>query len=243
VTARWRWLVIGLGLAACRTGAAVLPDEVAATPGITQHVLPLPDGRALRYTLLIPERYTVDRPSPVVLALHYGGTVTPFYGRGILELLVAPALGELGAVIAAPDALEPGWDNEGNERAVLALLDHLTDSLNVDRSRVVCTGYSMGGTGTWYLAGRHPERFGAAIPIAGRPGASAGWRVPVYVIHGRRDQVVPLGPAEQEVAALRAAGVDARLAVVEDATHYQTERFVPALHQAIPWLRAVWERR
>jgi predicted peptidase len=239
-----RWLpLIVVALAACRTGPAVMPDELAGTPGITQHLLPLPDGRALRYTLLIPERYSVDRPSPLVLALHYGGTVTPFFGRGVLELLVGPALAELGAVIAAPDALEPGWANEGNERAVLALLDHLTDALNVDRSRVVCTGYSMGGTGTWFLAGRHPERFGAAIPIAGRPAVSGTWRVPVYVIHGRQDQVVPLAPAEQEVAALRAAGVDARLAVVEEATHYQTERFVAPLHDAIPWLRAVWDRR
>jgi predicted peptidase len=230
-------------LQACRTGAAAMPDEVAATPGITQHVLPLPDGRQLRYTLLVPERYSVDRPSPLVLALHYGGTVTPFFGRGVLELLVAPALAELGAVIVAPDALEPGWQSEGNERAVLALLDHLTDALNIDRSRQVCTGYSLGGTGTWALAGRHPERFGAAIPIAGRPVDTGPWRLPVYVIHGRRDEVVPLGPAEERVAALKAAGVDAVLAVVEDVRHHETERFVAPLRAAVPWLRAVWARR
>jgi predicted peptidase len=226
-------------LAACHGGMP--PGDPAAQPGISQRTLPLGDGHELRYTLLIPDQG--PQPRPLILALHYGGEVTPFYGRGILELLVAPALAELRAVIVAPDALERGWTTELNERAVLALLDHLTRTLPIDRTRVVCTGYSMGGTGTWFLAGRHPDLFSAAIPIAARPVPTEKWQVPVYVIHGRNDQVMPLAPAEQQVAALKAAGADAQLMVVDGATHFQTDRFVAPLRAAAPWVREVWSRR
>ena len=91
-------VVLALALAACRP-AGPLADP-ADGPGVHQLTLPLTGGRELRYTLLVPEG---GGTRPLVLALHYGGEVTPFYGRGILELLVAPALAELGAVIAAPE--------------------------------------------------------------------------------------------------------------------------------------------
>jgi predicted peptidase len=104
---------------------------------------------------------------------------------------------------------------------------------------VVCTGFSMGGAGTWYLAGRHPDRFTAAIPIAGRP-AELDFQVPVYVIHSRADQVMPLGPTEAYVARLKAAGRPAELVVVDGITHFQTDRFVEPLRAAIPWLERTW---
>lgn len=235
-----RALALALLVAGCTAGARS-GERLDFATGLSERTLPLADGRLLRYTLVVPEA-DPGRPHPLVLALHFGGTVTPFYGRNVLELLVAPALAELGAVLVAPDALEPGWDQPANEAAVLALLDHLAGRLNLDRRRTLCTGYSMGGTGTWYLVGRHPDRFAAAIPIAGRPAPGPHWAVPVYVIHGRADQVVPFAPAEAEVARLKAAGVDARLVAVDGVSHFQTERFVEPLHAAVPWIRAIWDR-
>jgi predicted peptidase len=235
-----RALALALVLAGC-SGGGRAGERLDFAIGLHERTLPLAGGGLLRYTLIVPDS-DPGRPRPLVLALHFGGTVTPFYGRNVLELLVAPALGELGAVMVAPDALEQGWDQPANEAAVLALLDDLAARLNLDRHRTLCTGYSMGGTGTWYLAGRHPDRFTAAIPIAGRPVPAPRWTVPVYVIHGRGDQVVPFAPAEAEVARLKAAGVEARLVAVDGATHYQTDRFVEPLHAAVPWVRAVWDR-
>jgi predicted peptidase len=196
-------------------------------------------GQTLRFTLFIPDDYRGDRPFPLVVALHYGGEVTPFYGRNILEILVQPALAALGAIIVAPDALDRGWNDARDESAVLALMDHLTATLSIDRKRVLCTGYSMGGVGTWYMAGRHPDRFTAAIPIAGRP-PEGDFKVPVYAIHGRQDQVMPLGPTEAYIARLKTAGATAELVVLDGPTHFQTERFVEPLRAAVPWIQRVW---
>ena len=122
------------------------------------------------------------------------------------------------------------------------MLDMVMAHYAIDKKRVAVTGYSMGGTGSWHLAEKFPERFGAAIPIASRPPASAaGWRLPVLAIHSRDDQVAPFGPTEARIAQLQRAGVNAKLILLTGITHYETDRFQPALQQAVPWLRDIWK--
>jgi predicted peptidase len=212
-------------------------------PGIHEQTLSLPDGQTVRYTLSIPDSYRDDRPSPLVVALHFGGRITPFYGRNILEGLVRPALADLDAIIVAPDALDHGWNDARDEAAVLALMDHLAAKLSIDPKRVLCTGFSMGGVGTWYLAARHPDRFTAAIPVAGRPVTdqpATAFKVPVFAIHGRLDEVMPLAATEAHIAALKASGSNAGLLIIDGVTHYQTDGFVEPLRSAVPWVRRVW---
>jgi predicted peptidase len=110
---------------------------------------------------------------------------------------------------------------------------------------MVVTGYSMGGMGTWYLVARHPDRFSAAIPMAGSPrdaDLEAVRRTPLYAIHSRTDEVVPLASTEAAVSRLKQAGARAQLVVV-DVPHYESASFVHHLKKAIPWLRAIWEER
>ena len=129
-----------------------------------------------------------------------------------------------------------------NEKAVNALLDMVMAHYAIDKKKVAVTGYSMGGTGSWHFAEKFPERFSAAIPVAGRPPASAsGWRLPVLAIHSRDDQVAPFDPTQARIAELQKAGVNAKLIALTGITHYETSRFRDALRQAIPWLREVWK--
>ncbi len=123
-----------------------------------------------------------------------------------------------------------------------ALLDMVLARYAIDKKKVAVTGYSMGGTGSWHFAQEFPQRFSAAIPIAGTPSESAvGWRLPVLAIHSRDDQVAPFGPTETRIAQLQKAGVNARLIPLTGITHYETDRFQAALQQAVPWLREIWK--
>jgi predicted peptidase len=125
---------------------------------------------------------------------------------------------------------------------VNALLDTILARYSIDKKKVVVTGFSMGGAGSWHFAEKFPERFSAAIPVAGRPPASAsGWRVPVLAIHSRDDQVVPFGPTEARIAELQKAGLNAKLIPLTGIAHFETYRFRDALRQAVPWLREVWK--
>jgi len=122
------------------------------------------------------------------------------------------------------------------------LLEMIVARYPIDRKKVAVTGYSMGGTGSWHIAEKFPERFSAAIPIASRPPASpSGWRLPVLAIHSRDDQVAPFDPTQARIAELQKAGVNATLIPLTGITHYETNRFRDALRKAVPWLREVWK--
>ena len=160
----------------------------------------------------------------------------------MVEILIGPALAQLGAIIVAPDSVRGNWSTPENEKAVNALLDMVLAHYSVDKKKVAVTGFSMGGEGSWHFAEKFPERFSAAIPIAGKPPQSAsGWRLPVLAIHSRDDQVAPFDPTEARIAELQKAGVNAKLIALTGITHYETARFKDALRQAVPWLEEVWK--
>ena len=216
-------------------------SQVSARPGIRNLTLERQGDPTIHYAISIPATYSPSTPVPLVLALHFGGNPAGA-GRSMLQILVAPALAELEAIIVAPDSLAGQWSTEQNERAVNALLDAVLASYNIDTKRIVVTGFSMGGAGTWHFAGKYPQRFSAAVPVAGRPPASSeGWRLPVLAIHSRDDEIVPIGPTETRIAELRKAGKPAELITLSGITHYQTQRFVDGLRRAVPWLQEIWK--
>ena len=204
----------------------------------------LPTGEQ-RYTIAVPAGYAGDQPVPLVLALHYGGEVTSFYGRTILVELIEPAFRELGAIIVAPDCPSNSWTDPQSEKAVLELLAYVEKKYAVDVKRRLITGYSMGGAGTWYLAARNPDRFSAAVVMAGWPPQAiedVEWKMPLVIIHSRQDEIVPLQPTEDVVSTLQAKGAPVKLVVLDGITHYEMFHFVEPLRTTVSWVESVWQR-
>jgi predicted peptidase len=202
------------------------------------------DG-GVRYTVAVPAGHSSKEPASLILALHYGGEVSPFFGAGALERIFEPAFRELGGIVVAPDCPGRGWTDPRSLEAIWAVLDDVSSDYLIDSTRTLVTGYSMGGMGTWYLAANHPDRFSVAVVVSGRPPEDLSledWRVPLYVIHSRRDEVLPLDPTVTAVEALETRGAEVRLVVLDAPTHYETGRFVPALRASVPWIRAIWNR-
>jgi len=227
------------------TGAVAqdVGDRPTLGPGLHRLTLTREDEPEIDYAIVIPANYSSAKPVPLILALHFGVGAGGADGAGaaVVQTLIGPALAELGAIIVAPDSVRGNWSTPENEKAVTALLDVVETQYAIDRKKVAVTGYSMGGAGSWTLAEKFPQRFSAAIPIASRPpAAAAGWRLPVFVVHSRDDQVAPFGPAEARIAELQKAGVNAKLVALNGITHYETHRFQNAVRQAVPWLQAVW---
>lgn len=59
------------------------------------------------------------------------------------------------------------WNAVHGERFVLSLIELAKAQYDVDPDRVYVGGFSMGGTGSWFLAGRHPDLFAGAAPYSG----------------------------------------------------------------------------
>ncbi len=150
------------------------------------------------YALYIPETYCESRRYPLILYLAGGG------GNGEYEIGPWPNhVADKGYFVACPVAGGKFWWQEGSQ-VVLAVLADLKAKYNVDENRVYLMGVSNGGLGTDYLATRWPDLFAAAAPIAGNPvdentedddpAMLKNLRnVPLRIMHGEADPVIPVG--------------------------------------------------
>jgi dienelactone hydrolase len=104
--------------------------------------------------------------------------------------------------------------------AALELVDALDEELAIARRYL--TGLSMGGYGAWDAIVRRPERFAAAVPLAGGGDPTQAARLvglPIWAFHGELDPVVPVSGSREMVAALERAGGAPRYTEYAGADH------------------------
>jgi hypothetical protein len=110
------------------------------------------------------------------------------------------------------------WDTQ----SLLALLDHIENTLPIDKDKVYVTGLSMGGFATWNLAQAAPERFAAIVPICGGGNIDRLCimrDVPVWAFHGTKDTAVPFSESERLVQRLKELESDVKFTLYPDAGH------------------------
>lgn len=205
--------------------------------------MPLPSGGTLLYGLSTPPASTTRRPVPLVLALHPGGERMRYYGSTYAAAVVLPALGTMEAVVVAPDCPSGSWTDVEADAAVMALLQKVRREHTIDLRRVLVVGYSMGGRGTWFMSAHHPDLFTAAIPMAASVGDEAPdtlATMPTYIVHSRRDQVVPFEPAARNAAALERLGRRVTFEALDQPTHFEMLAYVPSLRRALAWVAEQW---
>lgn len=210
------------------------------SPGTHQQAVRGADGATIRYTISVPVGYSRAVPVPLIVVLHYGGAVTPFFGRGIIDGFAEPGFRALHAILVAPDSLGGDWTTEQNGTAVVWLARQVMKTYAVDPRKVALSGYSMGGIGTWFIAARNQDLFTAAIPVASAPAGDADWRIPLYVIHSRDDEIMPIARIRDHVDRLKAGGARIEWRELGGLTHYETGAYGPALGEAASWLEQVW---
>jgi predicted esterase len=173
------------------------------------------------YLLYVPEDLPKNGLYPLLLFLHGSGE------RGddlnLLKRAGPPSfldsIGDFPFVVVSPQCPENrNWDNEN----LLDLLDHIEETLSIDKNKIYVTGYSMGGFGTWSLAQAAPERFAAIAPICGggNPDRMCIMRdISVWAFHGANDTEVPYEESERLVHKLNELGSDVKFTLYPDLGH------------------------
>jgi predicted peptidase len=82
----------------------------------------------------------------------------------------------------------------------------------------------MGGFGTWSIIQKYPDKFAAAAPICGGGDVAMAklrlTKIPIWVFHGAKDNVVPLYKSEEMVNVARSFGnTNIKLTVYPEANH------------------------
>ena len=225
--------------------AGLSAAEVAQAPQRVQsRTIEIEGVGLMRYGILEPPASQGDE-RPLVLALHPGGGRRADYGASFLGQIVFPALSDLRAVMIAPDVPARSWADPVSERAVMALVEQVLRDHAVDRRRILVTGFSMGGRGTWFMSSRHADLFTGAIALAASTGDEPIDRlakIPTYVIHSRDDEVVPFDRAEQTAQRLLEMKRVVHFEPLSGPGHYAMGGYVEPLRRAGRWMVERWNR-
>jgi predicted peptidase len=234
-----------MNLIAASLLALTLNQTAPLSPGVHELTFATRGGSSMLYAMSIPRNYDPQMPVPLVLVLHSGGERMRYYGSAFMRLLVAPALNDLRPIMVAPDCPTNSWTDSASEEAVMALLQDVLSQFNIDRRRVLVTGFSLGGRGTWFMASRHADLFTAAIPMAASPGDLPIDRLatmPTYIIHSRDDEVSPFAQDERLAKQLMEMGRPVRFQPLYGLGHYEMYRYVDALKGAARWVGDQWRK-
>ena len=179
--------------------------------------------RSVNYLLYLPDGYKQDSSKnwPLMIFLHGSGE------RGNdLEMVKRhgpPKMIEQGKkfpfIVVSPQAEERhGWDAQ----ELYDLLQNCKQAYRIDPDRIYLTGLSMGGSGTWDLALKHPEEFAAIVPICGGGDTAEIWKLrnmPVWCFHGAKDSSVPIAMDQKMINALGKYNPSVKFTVYPDLGH------------------------
>jgi phospholipase/carboxylesterase len=188
------------------------------------------------FSLYVPEYYTPERAWPLVMALH-GGSGN---GRNFLWSWLRDAR-SLGAVLVAPTAIGNTWALMGEDvdsPNLARILDSVFSRWNIDRTKLLLTGMSDGGTFCYVSGLESASPFTHLAPVAATfhpmiaemADAKRVKGLPVFLVHGRMDWMFPVQVARQARDALSAAGANVRYHELDDLSHcYPREMNGPML--------------
>lgn len=215
----------------------LLPLAALAADRQEARQLTLPTGEIIDYLLYTPAE---SANAPLLLFLHGGGES----GRDLAKVKThgPPKEIENGRdypmFVVSP--LNPDKTGFWDEDRLARFLDALRTELKFDQSRLYLAGMSRGAYGAYRLAMEDPKRFAALIALCGAaPAPYAKWLgdLPVWIIHGEKDQSIPVEQSRAMARALEQAGHKPRLTIHPDAGHDVWTRTFQS-PETIKWLLA-----
>lgn len=222
------------------------------------------DGKVLNYRVLFPKGYHKSKKYPVLLFLHGAGERGNDNEKQLIhggDLFLKPSVMEkFPAIVLFPQCPEgKSWAslnikqedgkkiyqrNSGDKPGEMAelldgLLKEIKKTTKVDSKRIYIMGLSMGGFGTLEMLYLYPDRFAAAVPICGGhltelAGVYAK-KVPIWLFHGAKDDVVPPDFSRNLYAKLKELGGEVKYTEFPEANHNSWDSTF-ATPELLPWI-------
>ena len=216
------------------------------------------------YRILFPRNFDATKKYPLILVLHgageRGNDNQAELTHGAKSFLDNDSHAKYPAIVVFPQCPKDGWWSnviikadsgkytwtfiEGGKpttamKGLLGLTAQLLDKPFVDKHRVYVGGLSMGGMGTFEILRRKPDVFAAAFAICGGDNTLNAKiyakKVPLWIFHGAKDNVVPPEHSIVMVDAIKAAGGDPKFTLYPNDGHDSwNDAF--AEPELMPWL-------
>jgi hypothetical protein len=184
------------------------------------------------YLTYLPRDYDVDVSTkwPTIIFLHGGSSrgndLKQVKANGIPDRIERGK--NLPFIVIAPQCpVDKRWETDD---WFDTFYTEIMSRYRIDSNRVYLTGSSLGGSGTWYLAIKHPSIFAAIAPISGKTShiqfiadsvcKLAG--LPIWIFHSKDDEVVDVNETRLIVEKLDQCNVSYSLSIPDGQKHWQT---------------------
>ncbi len=203
-------LTVGAARADVQTGVMHAGDDTGERGGFSAYV---------------PEDYDPARAHPLVMALHGGSG----HGRLFLWSWVREARSR-GVILVAPTAVGDTWslmEPKVDSANLARVLEQVAQGWHVDRTHLLLTGMSDGGTFTLLSGLDEASPFTHLAPVAASfhpllltmTDRRRVMGLPVYLVHGALDWMFPVSIARTAQRALTAAGAKVTYREIADLSH------------------------
>src|SRR5262249_21420842 len=176
------------------------------------------DGVLLPYRIYVPKSYDPSKPTPLVLMLHGAVGDERSYFSNLYDPVVIKSEAERrGFILATVNGRGrfAAYRGPAAEDSI-EVLKAVRRDLNIDPARVYLTGHSTGAYGAWLVASLEPDAFAAIAPVSGgAPVADDALPalleklkgIPVLIVHGAKDEIVPPENSRRMSSAAQKAGL------------------------------------
>ena len=191
----------------------------------------------MTYDVFVSRKVDPKKPAPLIVFLHGLGTPARRLLPGLLE-----DAEKRGYVIAAPVGYNlQGWYGvngptsprtnptnlgELSEKDVLNVLEQVRLMFTIDERRIYLLGQSMGGAGVLYLGPKYNKIWAAlgASAAALRPQQRSSIletipTMPIILIHGDADRLVPVQQSRDWAAKMKSLGMPYEYHEIKGGTH------------------------
>lgn len=214
-------------------------SRISSKPGIRNATFTNGAGKRWKMRIQFPVKSSIK--NGLVIALHWAGGEDTY--KEFNDCLVLPGLENVNAILVSPEGEDQLWDTRNNIDKILAIVANSQKYWNVDPQKIAIMGYSNGGNGSWFFAEKYPELFSAAIPMASSYPIHKKIDVPLYVIHGAKDELFKVSKTKQWVAKTKTEGSNVTLIINEGLSHFQGCAYDNDLKNAGEWLQQIWNKK
>lgn len=126
-------------------------------------------GKQMQYYVYIPNNATEGMP--LICYLHGDGSVNNMNAlkTGEMARFVPKIYGDdYPFIYIQPMTETTSWTKDGRDDTVAELVQEVTRTYKCDADRVILTGHSRGGNGSWSVANKYANLFSCFVPISGR---------------------------------------------------------------------------
>ncbi len=228
-------------------------DIIASRTGLSRRAYKSKvDGTLQPYTVKIPRNMQTGKKYPLLVFLHGSG----MDDRRVLKESSEEPLNNFIELAPFGRGTSNAYSADHAQDDIREAIDDVIKHYPVDTSRIILSGFSMGGYGVYRTFYESPDRFRALAIFSGHPDLANKYGVPgthpnflqpeylkpfkdvpIFIFHGKQDRNCPFELTEQLIAALRKAGAKVTFYFEENKGHGRPEK--ETFKKYLQWLLRV----